>query len=151
MNFSILKYYYNYFLWKREYKKVNKMSDKILYNVFKTLKRNSDSNQFNLSSRFKVIQSNLILSHYKMSDIWIKFRHNFLSKIIYLSNSVISRYFLIISLIVFFGISLSLIVWLIFIWSTLIKTKYTCFLTTCSNHINPFSPCFLLYMSSNTL
>jgi len=78
------------------------------------------------------------------SATWIKLRHNVLSYsyTIFWSNSLISKSFLIVSLIVFLGLPLPLVIWLSSIWSGLLTTESIGFLSTCPNHLSLFSTIF---------
>jgi hypothetical protein len=65
----------------------------------------------------------------------IKQCHNILSYII-LSNSLISKSFLIVSLLVFLGLLLPILVWLPYIWSTPLTIESTSLLSTRPNHLS---------------
>jgi len=69
------------------------------------------------------------------SATWIKQCHSVLSKTKFFSNSLISRSFLIVSLIVFLGLPLPLGIQLPSIWSILLITESTSLLSTCRNHL----------------
>ena len=63
-----------------------------------------------------------------------------LSYNIFLSKSLISKYFLIVFLIVFLG--LPLVIWLLFTWSTLLIIEFTGLLSTCPKHLSLVSTIF---------
>jgi len=73
---------------------------------------------------------------------WIKRRHSVLSNIILFFNSFISIFFLIVSLFVFLELPIPLLIWFPSIWHTLLTTKFTGLLSTCSNHLNLLSNIF---------
>jgi hypothetical protein len=97
---------------------------------------------------------NQVSSHKVGSATWIKRRNYVLSYIISLSNWLISRFFLIVSLIVFLGLPSSLEIWLPSIWSTLIITKSTCLLSTGPSHLSLhfhyvfYTSCYPNYLSN---
>lgn len=73
---------------------------------------------------------------------FINFHHDVLSRTIFLSKSLVSRFFLITSLIVFIGLPLPLIVCLLFIGSILLTTEFTGLLSIFPNHLSLFSTIF---------
>jgi hypothetical protein len=80
-----------------------------------------------------------VLSYKVGPATWMKRRHNALSYMISLSNSLISRSFLIVSVIVFLGLPITICL------SYLIYSPYCrtpCLLSTCPNHLGQVSTIF---------
>lgn len=91
------------------------------------------------------------LSHQVGSNTCINSRHNVLSRTMLISKSLISRSFLITSLIVPICLPLPQIICLLSIWFTLLTTQSTSLLSTFLNHLSLFSTIFNTISATSTL